>query len=291
MLATMRPDTRLWIKFYSQIFVIAALFACAGATAEPVAFGTRTLNVPAPEGFVGVAKSSPQYIQAMQAYLPASNRLVDAFVTPESAKALIGKTTIALDRYFQLQTLRKVDGTALSSEDFRGASTEIETSFAKAIKEVDIGKLTKDGNAQVKKMTSADPQVALSGVESQGVYRREPWGIFFTVKSRVASGASGESVDLICAGAVTLVNHQLMYLNGYALLNGPDDQKWVQQAVSAWADMVHAANPDDPEVAAKAQSIGSGGFNWTELRNTTLIGAGIGAFIGLILAFVRRRKQ
>jgi hypothetical protein len=177
----------------------------------------------------------------------------------------------------------------LSSDDFRSASAEIEASFAKALKEVDVDKLTKDGNTQVKKMTSMDPQISMSGVESQGVYRREPWGIFFTVKSRVAVGPSGEASDLICAGALTLINHQLMYLNGYAQLNGPDDQRWVQQAVSAWADMVHAANPDDPAIAAKAQSFG--GFNWTGLRNTTLIGAAIGAFVGILLALARKRKQ
>jgi hypothetical protein len=291
MSAPPRPAPRFWITFASQIIAIPIVFACAQALAEPVTFGARTFNMPAPEGFVAVSKSAPRYVQLSQGYLPASNRLVEAFVPAEAAQALAENRGASFERYFQLQTLRKADGRPLSSEDFRNTTTEIEAQFAKVLKEVDVDKLTREGNAQVKKSTTTDPQVAISGIESQGVYRREPWGIFFTVRSRVASGVSGEPTDLICAAGLTLINHQLMYLNGYAQQHGPADERWVQQAVSSWADMVHAANPDDAAVAAQAESLSRGGFNWKQLRDRTLLGAGIGALFGLVIALARKGRR
>ena len=256
------------------------------ALAAPVAFGKRTLEVPAPEGFIALANSSPQYLAAAQAYLPPTNRLVDSYAQPKAAAALAAGTPTNLDRYFQLQTLRKVEGVALSSSDFLSARSEIEKSFDQALKDVDVQKLTTNGNAEVKKQTDNDPQIALAGIQSQGVFRREPWALFFTVKSRVST-ASGSS-DLICAGTLALINHQLMYLNAYSDYNGPADREWVQRAVSAWADAVHAANPDDPAVAAQARSFGS--FDWSRLRDKALIGAAIGALFGLAIALLRRRK-
>lgn len=288
MLATTRPAPRFRMKFRSELFVIYLILSCVHAQAQTVSFGARTLNMPAPEGFVAVAKTAPRYMEAAQAYLPPGNRLVESFVPPDAAKSLAAGQPVALERYFQLQTLRKADGKPLSAEEFRGATAEIEASFAKALKEVDAGRLAENGNAQVRKMTANDPQLSLSGIESQGVYRREPWGIFFTVKSHVAVGSSGASSDLICAGALTLINHQLMYLNGYAQLDSPEDKHWVEQAVSAWADMVHAANPDDPAVAAKARP--PGGFSWSSLLGRTLIGAVLGALVGIVVTLVRKRK-
>jgi ABC-type uncharacterized transport system permease subunit len=52
--------------------------------------------------------------------------------------------------------------------------------------------------------------------------------------------------------------------------------------------MVHAANPDDPAVAAQARPLF--GFDWIHVRNTTLIGALIGALVGLMIALLRKRK-
>ncbi len=275
------------LRIFPQFIVISCIFLSQSLLADTLTFGSRNLNIPAPEGFVPIAKSAPEHLAAAQGYLPPGNRLVESYVTPDAARALAEHKSVALDRYFQLQTLRKVDGKPLSADDFRGATSEIEAAFVKALKETDVDRLVENGNAQVKNMTSKDPKLSLSAVESQGVYRREPWGIFFTVKSHLATSSSAEDTDLISAGALALINHQLMYLNGYAALKSPDDRRWVEQAVSAWADMVHAANPDDPAVAAQAEPLG---FNWIHLRNTTLIGALLGALVGLMIALLRKRK-
>ena len=193
-------------KNHVLVAVTCCVFSVSfSSLAAPLAFGKRTLEVPPPEGFVALAKSSPQYLAAAQAYLPPTNRLVDSYALPKAAAALAAGTPANLDRYFQLQTLRKVEGVALSSSDFLEARSEIEKSFDQALKDVDVQKLTTNGNAEVKKQTDNDPQIALAGIQSQGVFRREPWALFFTVKSRVSS-ASGSSTRSIPSTSLSSCN-------------------------------------------------------------------------------------
>jgi len=266
--------------------IAGTLFAVAtSALADARQFGPRTLDIPAPADFQPLAAVSPRYIQAAQAYLPATNRLVEAYASAEDASALAQGKATPLARYFQLQAPRKADGIAVSEQDFLDASKEIEGGLEQTLKDSKAltTQLTQQGNAEVKRMTATDPKIALSGVNYLGVYRREPWGLFFTIKSGV-SGA-GTSQTLVCGGALVLVNYQLLFLYSYSQYHDEDDRRWVEQATSSWADAVRAANPNDPAIA-KTASHGSGGV----MRNA-LIGALIGGLIGLVASVLRKRKQ
>ena len=264
----------------------ALLEATSVSHAQEVAFGTRTLKIPNPEGFEPLAALSPRYMQAAQAYLPATNRLVEAYATAADAQALGRGEGATLARYFQLQAPRKADGLPVSESDFIDAGKEIEGGLEKTLKNSDelTTKLTSQGNAEVKRMTTTDPKVALSGVSYLGVFRREPWGLFFSIKSGVSAGGANQT--LVCGGALVLVNYQLLFLYSYSQYHDEDDRRWVEQATSSWADAVRAANPNDPAVAAKA----SHGLGAGVLRNT-LLGAIIGGLIGLVVAVVRKRRS
>jgi hypothetical protein len=266
--------------------------AAAGANAEPIAFGSRTLQVPDPEGFQPVAKSMPAYIQAAQAYLPPTNRLAEVYVQPTAAAAMAGGRPIALDRYFQLQVFRKLDGVAISPDDFDGAKKEIEDGIDEAMKNSrqTISQLADKGNTEVARTTGTDPKVSISGFDYLGVYRREPWGLFFTFKAHVAGADSQQGEDLIGAATLVLVNYQAVYLYSYAHYTGDADRHWAEQAVSRWADALRAANPDDPAMASKVVPFGNG-FDWNTLLQRAFIGAVIGGLIGLVSTFIARKRK
>ena len=77
-----------------------------------------------------------------------------------------------------------------------------------------------------------------------------------------------------------------MYLYSYTNLGSDKDATWAQQAMSAWADAIHAANPDDPKLESQARSE-RGGFDWKQLA---MMG-GLGAVIGGLVAVFRGRKR
>jgi hypothetical protein len=254
---------------------------------ETVQLGSRSLNIPNPEGFQPLAAVSPRYIAAAQAYLPATNHLLEAYATPADVSALGQGQPASLARYFQLQAPRKAEGIAVSAAEFADASKQVEEGLEQTVKNSQqlATQLTQQGNAEVKRLTASDPKIALTGIGYLGAFRREPWGLFFSISSGLTA-ADGTNQVMVCGGALVLVNYQLLFLYSYAQLRDESDRRWVEQATSAWADAIRAANPDDPKVAATA----SGGFGSGVLR-MAVIGAIIGGLVGLVGTLLRKRNR
>jgi hypothetical protein len=267
--------------------VVGLLLTLATAQAGPISFGQRSIYVPDPDGYVPLSKSLPRFMQVAQAYLPQTNRLVEAYATSPDAAAMEEGKSVALKRYFQIQTLRKTDGVPVSNEEFADAAGEIEKGLRQALGDAaSIGKdLTDKGNKEVKRMTSVDPQVSLSETGYLGIYRKEAWGQFFTVKTKLSANVMDKSQDLVCAGVIALVNYQIVFLYGYANYKNEGDRQWVENAVSEWADQVHGANPDDAKVAAK---IPKTHFDFKEVLRWGVIGGIIGLLAALVGKIFRK---
>jgi hypothetical protein len=264
------------------------LALAVGAMATPQKFGSRQLEIPDPQGFVPLSAASPRFMEMAQAYIPPTNRLVEVYATPADRAVFAAGSGKDLARYLQLQTLRKVEGQPISSADFAEASQEMEAGLKEAFKSVDAqaSELLGKGNAAAKEKIGVDPQIGASDFGYLGAYRREPWGMFFSLSTKVAVGA--ETHKMICAGALTLINHQLIYLYAYSTFDQPTDRTWAETAVSTWADAVHAANPDDAALEAQSQSLG---FNWKGVGRSAFIGAIIGGLIGIVVTFVRKKQR
>jgi len=224
------------------VFAIVMLCAALAAHADPLQFGARTLEIPKPQGFDALSPVSPNQLKLAQAYLPASNRLVEIYVLPESIWAIIAGKGPPMARYFQLQVIRDIDGASISENQFQEGVKEMEAEIEESMK------LTQELNAQLQKgnntaerMTSTNPQVALSGMEYLGIYRREPWGLFFTMKVHATAG--GVDKTAVGSGAVILINQQPLLTYAYARFEAESDRQWTEQAASAWADAIRGANP------------------------------------------------
>jgi hypothetical protein len=258
-------------------FVVAgSLLTLATAHAGPVAFGSRTLYVPDPNGYVPLAKAVPRFIQLGQAYLPKEIRLVEVYAAPPDAAALEQGTSATMKRYFQIQTARSADGVPVSNEDFASAATEIENGIRKAFGDASgmIKEAADKGNAEIKRQTNIDPQMQLTDTGYLGLFRTEPWGQFFTIKVKASSeGLMAKPQQMVGAGGVVLVNYQLVFLYCYANYNNEGDRQWAEKSVSEWADQVHGANPDDPSVGSH---IPHSGFNFKEMLRWGVIGGVLG---------------
>lgn len=259
------------------------VLATGAAVAAPVSFGDRTLDIPAPAGYVAVATRAPQYISVSQSFLPTGNRLVELFTTPDDGDRLAKREPAVLARYYQLQVLRRFEGTVLSAEDFKDARDQMEASFEQAFGKLDDAArdLAASGSAELRRASGTDAQVTMGGTQFLGAFRREPWGLFFSMRSNVSIEDSGRTAALpvTASGAITLVNHQLMYFYAYSDGHGADALDWTQQALGQWVDAVRAANPDDPALEATATRTG-GGFSWQRVVLFAILGAITAALYG-----------
>jgi hypothetical protein len=277
----------------AALALVMSPVALAGP-AEPVKFGDRQLQIPAPEGFVPVSRELPDYMQAVQGFLPPANRLVEAYLAPDDKAAMAAGQQRNLAHYFQLQTMRSVDGQPISSSDFSEAMGQVEQQIATMMPKMDAeaAKLSAQGTEALQNQTGGDTQLEIGGVQYLGIYRREPWGLFFTTSMgvKVTEGDAAQAMRLYSASALVLVDHQLLYQYAYADANDPQARAWAERSVSAWADATRAANPDDPGVESQAKQL-SGGFDWSRVVKRGLLFGLIGALAALVAGWMRRRKS
>jgi hypothetical protein len=220
-------------------------FAAGAGLADPVQFGTRTIEIPPPPSgqYRALAAAFPKVVAAMQAFLPTQLRLVDTYVTNDQYTGLALGTNKRLDRYFQLQVARPLDGVPVSEAQFKQARPGILQGVAQVANQLPrLRDQMTHGNQAVQAQTGHDPGVTLSQPNYLGAFRQTDWGVFYSMKIGVKAADGQPSTVMAMSGSVIDIDGQLMMLNAYCQFSGPQDLQWTRQAISAWADAVRAAN-------------------------------------------------
>ncbi len=276
-------------------WVAIAALCCAGASrANPEAdiqaltFGKRTVHVPPPAGFVALSAREPGVLVQAQAYLPQSNRLVEMY-QPESGEII--DSTGFRTAYFQLQSLRHMDGVTISTAEFDRLSVETEKELEQAFVKLDelAETMMSKGNDSVQSQTGTDPAIALNGTVYLGRDRKEPWGLFFSLRSTLSAGegSAASSAQMAMSGAIVIIDQQQMMLYAYRRFNGPNDQAWTRDAVSRWADQVRAANPDRLVLKTDARA---NGWDWRRTAFMGIAGALVAGLIAVVVQLGRRNS-
>lgn len=214
------------------------------ATQAPITFGTRTLQVPAPQGDESVSQKLPMFFSVMEKYVPASNRMVEVYMSHEQLIALVLGTSKAPDRFFDLQVMRVLDGERVSQSQFAAGKPQIVKGLtdSKTLVQHGVDQSLHDANQKMQKLTGKDPGVSVTATSNPGEFRDEPWGVFFT-STLSASATHQATVPMVYSMAIVCIDGQVMYLYAYAHDDGRDGRGWTQHGVSQWADAIRAANP------------------------------------------------
>jgi hypothetical protein len=227
--------------------VVLSLAFTATALAEPIQFGARRVEVPAPEGYEPVAAEIPRFIESAQAYVPITNRVVEAYLTPADKAAALEGREPAMVRSFMLQSWRDSEGQIVSVAEFAEGMKPFEAQLAPfvASSSPEFDKLFEQGNEQMQRDTGKDGGLGLAEPRLLGVFRREPWGVFFTIAALAQSNVGGKVRQRLAISScgVVLVGGQIMYLYSATDAAAPDARAWAERSVSAWADAARAANP------------------------------------------------
>ena len=232
--------------FLRALVTLALCHAAAAAQAEPVTFGSRSLEVPAPAGLRPVSKSLPQHFSSFEQSPAAGMRLVELYFTPADEAALLTGPSAHLPIYYLLNVEKTAEGRPLDTDTLAEIAAQLEAEYARMLPMDSRGRDPGRISASQDAASTPAPEGVTGAPRFAGTFRREPWGRFATLYyPSTVEGDPGR----YSASAVVLVNYQLLFLSAHSLDDRREARREAEAGVSAWANAVRAANPDSPLVA------------------------------------------
>ena len=262
-------------------FVLLSTLA-AHANAAWINFEGNLRQIPAPDNFEAVGKRAPTQLATIQAFIPAGKRAVELYTQPAVAARLEKHQGAQLERYFILGVSRSDEG-KLKSFDLYSDSDLVEKELRRQFGDAQSQEraLAAQASEKLHKPLVETTRAMDARAEFLGITHKEPWGLFYCAKLTDAYGAATIGCD-----AIVDINFQLLSLTVYSPLRDATDRAWAESALLDWAETIHRANPDDPQLATLASR------SWTR-ADFEHIGRDVGAFLGVSVALlwgVRRKR-
>lgn len=252
-----------------------------------ITVGGRLLKIPAPVGFVRADGVDATWDKALSSMLPASNRMLATYGSPEDVELIRKGTPSDYERNFNIQTVKSAETLEIGERTFAGMREEVKKGINNLRSQLDaeMKKLTDQGNQKFEKDFGVDRALSISDTAVLGYFEETETSIGFTMVMKVGvAGQTGrEESRGVVACLMTPVNGRLVNLYSTANYAGEADQKEVESTVKAWRDAIQAINPKvlgthSPTSAERiGQSVG--------------IGVGAGLFYGVFLWISKKMKR
>ncbi len=243
--------------------------------------GGRTIKLPAPAGFERIDGLNPEVDRMVEGMLPASNRYLARFDPPKNSASDQGRS-------FNVQVMRSLENREIGDRTFGDIKQQTKAEIEKAQETIrqEIAKVRGKAEKAFQDATDADAALSLSDVVMLGSFDDSQSSLGFTMALNIAAKAGDKSVKskLVIASMIVPVNGRLIYLYANADFNSAADRAWAEQAVTAWRDIVVAANP-------RVEGPKAGGFDFSRIGRSGLIGAVIGGVVALVMMLFKKKKQ
>jgi len=218
--------------------------ACGAALAQPgfvgVPVGEATVLISYPRGFT-LVDSSHDLQRIAEESIPPSNRLVAYFARRSDLRARSQGKLASFNRYFLVQTLRKIEDQSFSAADFarlRGIAKN-QQSEALAKLEPRLAELSHD----LEKHRSADagtlPRLQVGDIVPLGIYQDSESCVSFGAMSRAQSA---DDRTVLNVTSIVTVKGKVLFLYTYASVAGRKDVEWAKHASATWSNDVVALN-------------------------------------------------
>ena len=235
---------RIIILFFIQIFAIQPAFS---SSPVEVNIGTTRIILPAPHGFSDPSGLSKNMEFAAEAMTPPSNRLLKFFIPDKDLGKISSDKSPTLNRYFVVQTMRKLDSANVSDSDFFKLRESLKSQQKNLFDQSQI-KIKNNADIASKKIGEkfGDPTFLLKigEVLPLGVFHVTNSSLGFsaiTKNSFVVNGVSKET-PIVMSAIISLLKGKLIYLYTYSVFKSNADTDWTQSASRHWFASISSSN-------------------------------------------------
>lgn len=217
------------------------------ASPSTATVGGISIILPPPEGFNEPARKFHDLWALMETLTAPGNRLLAVFVSDRDlAREVSGKPAM-MNRYFMVQTLRKLESTNISTNEFAKLKNMFKEQQQdllerhRAVTQRNFDSASKELGRKLQ-----DPTLSLKIGESV------PLGIFSEDSSSISSAfitkysvvTDGKADDVLTAGGMTivLIKGRIVYLFAYSTYKSSGDAEWVRDATRRWLTAIATIN-------------------------------------------------
>ncbi|MEP4077071.1 hypothetical protein [Haloferula sp.] len=237
--------------------------------AKTVDVGGRTLEIPAPEGFVELTEDMSALYAATKKIVDSDNDTLAYYIPSEMADAAKAGEFVPAVKYFVLKAQGNTKFVTMGNSEFASLAAGVKSANQMVTDEL--------------KMVLGDSFDPAAVVELKGIAVLPPHRETETTLAnsmlirQTALGGKGEGQVMSATKTYANIGGKVMLLAAYG---AEQDSEWTRTAVGAWTDAVLAGNPNPPVGDS------SGGSLKEEADGVGFKSAVIGAIVGALVVFV-----
>ena len=271
--------------FISPQFVIAAT--------TTIDVGGTSIIIPYPKGFVPVTAEFVTLKKVLDSLTPSTNKRFSSFIDEKQMGQVLGDEVPALVRTFNVQTSRRDINALITNTDFGRLKEFLKKDLSDLMKQVEkeIPGIVDQLNKNIEKQFDIDMGLKIANMVPLPVHEESDRSVSYSVFAKQQfSGEKGETEIYVSVSTITMVHVKGKLLSLYCY-GDHSDLQWSRQNTNEWTEAIIAANPSDFGTAIQETVPVLGGINWAKVLEKAMIGAIVGAVIGLLGYLIKRKKK
>jgi hypothetical protein len=202
--------------------------------------GMKSIVVPPPADLV---ETGPDYRVLFEHDAPDTNRLVAAFLPPESISKLPASSPEGLPHYAFLETLRQAEFVDMDETTYKQVAVAVAKQFGASpdAPVLDLKAFQDEVNHKLK---------AVGGTVDVSLKEPVMLGTFFSKPNAMGVGmlmdvgAGGKTKKVIVGTTFMRAKNRLLYASVFAEYKGDESAAWVHKVAEQWADAILQANAE-----------------------------------------------
>ncbi len=177
----------------------------------------------------------------MENFVPASNRLLAAFVLTDDLPRLAKDATgLGMERYALVEVARRNEDADFEASDFNAVVDTLKTQFGDIVSST-RSDVEDEFNNRMKALHLDEATVSLGKPIQLGCTFSKPDGYGFGLIVPVTRGSA--TMNMAMGGAVMRARKRLLFVYLYAEYKNEETIKWLRVTSEAWVDAILGANP------------------------------------------------
>ena len=274
------------MKVIAAVFIAATAGLVAPLRAEPFELGGRTLEIPAPDGYVKVTDDMRKLKRLSDQFVDPLNDPLAFYIPRSSAPVALAGGLPPLDRYFLVKTEKRLRAVTVSAPEFAEMRQRIGAQNKQVFEEAraKLPGYLEQISRNIKREHDMDVDLGDLRMIPLKPHQDVPVAVAYSMLMAVGR-REGKGPTPLRPATVTIMNAngRVIFLYAYGT---QADLAWTRDASASWQAAISSLNPPPPERKASGWSM-----DWAQVGWTALVGAVIGGLTVLLAEFFARKKK